>query len=150
MPLIQINPEKLVTAEDKFAQRKAAKIEAVKSFGDTIMQEGFPHDFGAPYGVQHLQTRNDTDRTNWLTSQAAYKAQIELGNGALPGATFRTAENNTLTLTFADAYMLLLQMAAWGAHLFQVSWAKQDEIRATEDDAALDAIDVESGWEYGA
>ena len=145
---LSINLAKLVTADDKFEERKAAKIEAVKKHGnDIIVGQGFPFDAGGALGIQHLQTRNNTDRTNWLTSQNAYQAQIALGNGAVEGATFRTAENNTVVMTFQQAYELLLAMAAWGAQLYQVSWSKQDAIRACTTQAELDAIDVAAGWE---
>jgi len=147
MANLSINLSKLVTADDKFVERRAAKIEAVKAHGESILQLGFPFDAGVELGVQHLQTRNSTDKTNWLTSQNAYNAQIAAGNGEYPGASFRTAENNTITLTFNDAAMLLLQMAGWGAQLFQISWAKQDAIRLTTNDAELDAIDITTGWE---
>lgn len=145
MSLLTINLDKLITPDQKFEERKAAKIQAVKLAGDTIMQVGFP--FETPeYGLQHLQTRNDTDRTNWLTSQAAYQAMIAMGQGDVPGAHFRTAENNTITRTFMEGYQLILQMAGWGAHLYGVSWAKQDAVRATTNDAELDAIVVGEGW----
>lgn len=146
MTQIVINLEKLVTAADKFEERKAIKIQAVKDAGEAIMQVGFPFDT-PEHGRQHLQTRNDTDRTNWLTSQAAYQAQVAFGNGDVLGATFRTSENNTITRTFNEGYQLILQMAAWGANLYAVSWAKQDAIRLCTTDAELDAISVENGWE---
>lgn len=126
--------------------RRQALKDRVKAIGDGILTAGFPHDFGD--GVQHLQLRNNTDRTNWLTSQAAYQAQVGAGQGGVAGAHFRTAENNVVTMTFLDGYMLLLSMAAWGAALYAVSWAKQDAIDAATTEAELDAIeaDLEVGW----
>lgn len=145
MPLLNINLDKLITADHKFEERKAARIQAIKKAGDAIMQVGFPFDT-PEHGLQHLQTRNDTDRTNWLTSQAAYQAQMAMGNGDVVGAHFRTAENNTISRTFAEGYALILQMAAWGAHLYGVSWAKQDQARAATNDAELEAISLDEGW----
>lgn len=145
MTQLTINLEKLITADDKFEERKAAKLTAIKNAGEAIMQIGFP--FETPeHGLQHLQTRNDTDRTNWLTSQAAYQAQVGAGQGAVVGAHFRTAENNTVSRTFLEGYQLILQMAAWGANLYGVSWAKQDAVRAATTDAELDAVSLTDGW----
>lgn len=145
---LTINLEKLVTPEHKFEQRKAEKVAAVEKHGDSIIiGQGYPFHAGEVLGVQHLQTRNNTDRTNWLTSQNAYQAQIAAGNGAVEGVSIRTAENNTVTMTFQEGYDLLLGMAAWGAHMYQVSWAKKDAIRACTTQAELDAIDPTEGWE---
>ncbi len=40
------------------------------------------------------------------------------------GAAIRTAENNIITMSFADAYTMLLGMAAWGQSLYAVSWGQ--------------------------
>ncbi len=127
-------------ATPTLAQRKASLKDRVKRIGDTKLTAGFAFDFGGDDGVQHLQLRDNTDRTNWLTAQAAYQAQVALGNGAVVGAAIRTAENDIITMSFADAYTMLLGMAAWGQSLYAVSWAKQDAIEAASDGDALDVI----------
>ena len=147
MTKIEIPIEKLITAEDKFEAYKDEKIELIKNVGNIILTSGFPYDFGPPYGVQHLQLRDDTDRTNWLTAAQGYQAQIALGNGDYPGATFRTAENNNITITFNQAYMVLMTMIGWGQHLFTVSWTKQDQVRACTTKTEVDAIDPNEGWQ---
>ncbi len=93
-----------------------------------------------------LQTRDIEDRTNWLTSQAAYSAAVAGGNGAVAGAVFRTAANETLTLTYAEGLAVLLDMAAWGKAIMGNSWALKDAVAAAADNAALAAIDIAAGW----
>jgi len=93
-----------------------------------------------------LQTRDLEDRTNWLTSQAAYSAAVADGNGAVAGAVFRTAANETVTLTFDEGLAVLLGMAAWGKAIMGNSWALKDAVAAAADVAAVAAIDLSAGW----
>ena len=83
---------------------------------------------------------------SWLTSQAAYGAAVAAGAGAISGATFRSAENITTVLTYAEGLGILLDMAAWAASVYGVCWSLKDAINACADDAALDGIDIETGW----
>lgn len=99
-----------------------------------------------PLSGHTLQTRDNTDRTNWLTSQAAYSAQVSAGNGAVVGASFRTAENDTITCSYSDGLNTLLMMAAWGSGLFGKSWKVKDQIDALTEVADVLAYDVVSGW----
>lgn len=93
-----------------------------------------------------LQTRDLTDRTNWLISQASYSAAVAAGQGAVEGAEFRTADNSTYTLSYSDGLAVLLAMAAWGAAAMSNSWPLKDAVNAAEDQTALDAVDIETGW----
>lgn len=123
-----------------------ARLAAVKAKHDALEQGGYRHDFGGAVGIQTLQVRNNTDKTNWLTAQALYSTQVALGNGAVVGATFRTAENNNITMSFSAALTVIQQMAAWGAGLAQVSWGKQDALRAAATLAEAYAVGIETGW----
>jgi len=134
------------TLEDMpLEDRKAAKIEAINAKLNDVLTGGFTVPSGDMAG-KVLQTRNLEDRTNWLISQASYSAAVAAGQGAVEGAEFRTADNSTYTLSFADGLNVLLGMAAWGAACMSNSWVLKDAARAAEDQAALDAVDVESGW----
>jgi len=126
-------------------ERKAALREAVNAKLDAILTGGYTVQSGAMAG-KVLQTRNLEDRTNWLVSQASYSAAVAAGQGAVEGAKFRTADNATYKLTFADGLAVLLAMAAWGTACMDHSWALKDAIAAAEDGAALDLIDIEGGW----
>jgi hypothetical protein len=125
-----------------------AQVDA-KLFSEFQLGFTVPDGIGAgPLAGHTLQTRGIEDRTNWLTSQAAYSAQVAGGNGALPGATFRDTGNTTVTATFAEGHMALLGMAAWGSNIFKRSWALKDALLAATTWSELDTIiaDLDNGW----
>lgn len=128
-------------------ETKTAKVAAINTLRDRAFREGFTvSNTGTALDGHVLQTRDIEDRTNWLTSQAAYAAAVTGGFGAAPGATFRTAANATVTLTFMQGMNVLLAMADWGKQIMGNSWALKDAIDAAEDGDALDAIDIGAGW----
>jgi hypothetical protein len=127
------------------AERKAAKRRAINTRRDRCFAAGYTPASG-PLQGHTLQTRDVEDRTNWLTSQAAYSAAVANGAGAVMGANFRTADNETVTMSYADGLGVLLGMAAWGAAVMGNSWSLKDAVDAAADDAALDAIDTGAGW----
>jgi hypothetical protein len=134
------------TLEDlPLEDRKAAKRDAVNAKLASILTGGYTVQSGDMAG-KVLQTRNLEDRTNWLVSQASYSAAVAAGQGAIENVRFRTSDNSTFTLTYADGLTVLLGMAAWGAACMDNSWALKDAIAAAEDATALDAIDIEQGW----
>jgi hypothetical protein len=93
-----------------------------------------------------LQLRNDRDRTNLLASKAIYKDEIDAGNGGVAGASFRTADNETITIKFSEGNATIQALGAWGKALLDNSWALKDAIAAASDQAELDAIDITVGW----
>lgn len=116
---------------------------------DMLLYQQFQGGFSPASGplLGHtLQVRDDNDRTNWLTSQAAYSAQVSAGNGAVLGANFRTAANETVNCSFADGLNTLLAMASWGAGLFGKSWTVKDQIAAIADAASVEAFDTAAAW----
>ncbi|MCO5164651.1 MAG: hypothetical protein M9939_26535 [Mesorhizobium sp.] len=128
-----------------FEMAKDAKIVAINARLNDVLTGGYTVETGTMAG-KVLQTRNLEDRTNWLISQASYSAAVAMGHGAVEGATFRTADNSTFTVTFAEGLSILLAMAAWGAAAMNHSWALKDAAAAAEDQTALDALDIETGW----
>lgn len=130
-------------------ERKERMRRAVAAELDKRLTAGYSHNFGGEIGVKILQTRNIDDRTNWMTSQASYSAAVAAGPevAAVMGANFRTEDNVNIVLSYADGLNVLLAMAAWGAALYARSWELKDTITAAADDAALDAIDITSGWQ---
>lgn len=127
------------------AERKAAMRSQINSKRGRLFAAGYAPASG-PLAGHTLQTRNVEDRSNWLTSQAAYSAAVAGGSGATMGANFRTAANDTVTTSYADGLAVLLAMAAWGAAVMGASWAHKDAVDAAEDHAALDNIDLGAGW----
>lgn len=73
-------------------------------------------------------------------------AAVAMGAGAVEDASFRTADNSTITLSYADGLAALLAMAAWGKAVMGRSWALKDAVAVAEDMAALAAIDIGAGW----
>lgn len=126
-----------VTALSGARERVAAKV--ARCMAGAFLA-GFPA-FG-----DRLQVRDVEDRTNWLTSQAAYTAQVAAGNGAAEGASFRTMSNQTVVVSYQEGLATLLGMAAWGAAIMQRSWALKDAIASATSLADLEEIDVEAGW----
>lgn len=125
---------------------KARKRGQVDLYLYARFQVGFAPTTG-PLTGHTLQVRDDTDRTNWLTSQAAYLAQINAGNGAVSAAEFRTADNVTITCSYSDGYSTLLGMGAWGKELMRKSWSLKDQINALTNPADVTAYDVAAAWE---
>jgi hypothetical protein len=127
-------------------EAKLAKNRAVTAKREAVFSAGYTPATG-PLAGHTLQCRDVQDRTNWLTSAVGYSAAVQAGAGNVAGATFRTQDNETVTITYAEAATVLLQgMQIWGADIMQRSWELKDEIDAAEDQAELDAIDVNTGW----
>lgn len=127
------------------AERKAALKADIEARAAQCFAAGFTPATG-PLAGHTLQVRDNDDRTNWLTSQAAYAAAVAAGAGALPEAVFRTTANVTVTVTYQDGLEALLAMAAWGKQVMGNSWALKDAVDAAADDAELDLIDIATGW----
>ncbi len=125
---------------------KALKNAAVTAKREAVFAAGFSPSTG-PLAGHTLQVRNEADKINWLTSATSYGAAVAAGAGGVSGATFRTMDNVTVTVTYAQGYQVIVQqMAAWGQAIMARSWALKDQIDATVDQAELDAIDIETGW----
>lgn len=132
---------------ERFAALKADKLTAVNARRDACFVAGFAvSGTDTALDGEVLQTRGIEDRTNWLTSQAAYAAAVAGGHGAVEGATFRTDSNQTITVTYATGLNVLLAMAAWGKSVMGRSWTLKDEAAAATTKAELDAINIETGW----
>lgn len=127
--------------------RKAAMILAINDKRDAIFIAGFTvSGTGTDLDGETLQTRDEGDKVNWLTSQAAYSAAVAQGAGAVSGATFRTTSNATVTLTYLQGLTVLLSMAAWGKDIMGNSWTLKDAVADSADEEALDEIDIGVGW----
>lgn len=128
-------------------ESKAAMTSAINDKRDALFLAGFTvTGTGTDLDGETLQTRDEGDKINWLTSQAAYSAAVAQGAGAVSGATFRTTTNATVTLTYLQGLTVLLSMAAWGKDIMGNSWTLKDAVASAADDEALDEIDLEAGW----
>jgi hypothetical protein len=123
------------------------KVRAVRRAEvDARLQQAFLAGFkpDGPLSGATLQVRNAEDRTNWLASAHAYGAAVAAGAGDIEGAEFRTAENETITVSFATGHQILLDMQAWGARLMACSWRLKDAVEEAPDFGAISAVDIES------
>lgn len=128
------------------ADAKVMKRGEVNNYLQGQFLGGFTISSG-PLAGSVLDVRDDTDRTNWLTSKDAYRDAIAAGYGDAPDqAVFRTATNETVSCTFNEAFAALQAMASWGKGLMGKSWALKDQINALTDAAAVLAYDVAAQW----
>jgi len=145
--IVPLTPEEVAALTPSLSEAKAAKKAAVMAHRDSIFNDGGYAVTTGTMAGQVLQCRTyGEDRTNWLTSQGAYKALIDSGQGTLVGAKFRTKANINFDLTYDEGYAVILAMAAWGSLVVARAWALCDLIDAAEDHAALDAIDITADW----
>ena len=109
--------------------------------------KGFSPETG-PLAGHTLQVRDMEDRTNWLASQVAYSAAIQQGAGDVAGATFRTADNTTVTCTYAEGAAALLAMQSWGASIMARAWELKDAALSAADIYDLAAVlgGIDEGW----
>jgi hypothetical protein len=129
------------------AEQKQALRDRINARRDACFAEGFiVSGSGTALDGKVLQVRGVEDRTNWLVSQGNYDRAIENGLGAVLGADFRTADNITITVTFAQGLSILTSMALWAKDVMGNSWVLKDAVEAAPDQTALDAIDDEAGW----
>ncbi len=127
----------------------SALREAKQREVDLYLEQQFLAGFSPRSGplVGHtLQVRNDTDRTNWLTSKDAYRDAIDAGFGNVVDADFRTAENETIVCTYQEGFDTLQEMAAWGKALMGRSWALKDAITLLTSADAIQSYDVSVEW----
>lgn len=126
---------------------KAQKLAQIASKLDDVLSSGYavPSTISTGLAGKVLQTR-ESDRTNWLASQAMYSAAIAAGHGADQIAVFRAADNSVSPITANEGAAVLLAMAAWGASMTRHSWTLKDAVSAATSAAAVAAIDETAGW----
>lgn len=146
------------TAEISLVERQAALLNAITAERDARNAEDFVWDFGStvavddfgaeePAGERALQMRPE-DQRNWAALQGQAVAAVM--NGApdhiMP---MRAGDNANIQTTAAETLAILAAMSARStANLFRGGRLKS-EVRAAvaaDDAAALDALDISTGW----
>lgn len=129
-----------------FQERKHQRKREIEAHMQDVFRLGYSPSTG-PLAGHTLQCRDTEDRTNWLTSQTSYMAAVQMGYGAVAGASFRTMANQTVTVTFQEGLDILTNgMAVWGKNIMARSWALKDEVEAAASFEVLEAIDIYAGW----
>lgn len=137
------------TLRNKTQEEFQSDKDIIKSEINRKLDEEFQKGFSVPFGAMQgkiLQTRNIEDRTNWLTSQAAYSAAVASGNGSIEGASFRTEDNLTFNISYSEGLDVLLTMAAWGKSIMSNSWALKDRVEEATTFQELNDININEGW----
>ncbi len=145
--LVEVAPEVLIIRQNIANQSRLVTFNnQVNARLQQAFLVGFPPSLPAFTG-KRLQVRDVEDRTNWLTSKSAYMDAIQAGHGAVVGASFRTMDNVTVTVSFTDGYSVLVEMAQWGRSIMANSWALKDAYRAAlEAGESTDGINIDAGW----
>ena len=127
-------------------ERKDAAMQELLRVERARYEQGFTYDFGLPIGQKTFQLRPwKDDKANWTLGLIECNGKIASGLGA---DTFhmRTMDNEIVATTYQKGQDALGAMLAWGKQMMMRKWSLADAIEAAPDDAALDLIDLESGW----
>lgn len=135
----------LAMAVPDVAGRKARMAEEIDAIWLTKHTAGYPHDFGAPYGVKVLQTR-ESDQPFWLALAQVSSIMVAQSMGDLPNGSIRTLDNANVPVTASEALAAMLGMQAYLGTILAYSWALKDQVANAADLEALDAIDITAGW----
>ena len=131
-------------AFDLAAARQAMQG-AVNARRDAVIAAGFQHNFGAAAGIRTLDQRSEADAINWLGLKGVADAMIADGRGADP-IGIRDAHDDTFSSSASVVSSAMVAMGVWRSSIIAHSWSLKDAIAAAEDEAALDAVDIEAGW----
>lgn len=127
------------------AELQAAKASAVNAKRDALIAGGYQHNFGGTAGIRTLDQRSAEDAINWLGLKGVADAMIASGNGAeLIG--IRDAGDETFSSSATVVSSAMVTMGIWRSTVIAHSWVLKDAITAAEDEAALEAVDIEVGW----
>ncbi|SCM71475.1 hypothetical protein KL86PLE_100227 [uncultured Pleomorphomonas sp.] len=129
--------------ESSLEDLRAAKIAAITAAADALLAAGAPVDGG-------LHVALDTDSRADLTAMASTAIAAATGSISWPDSYSQgwiSAENVRIPLATAAAGLTLAATVGdWYAALVQHRRDLKDAALAAEDAAALDAIDLATGW----
>jgi hypothetical protein len=121
------------------------KLEQITAAYDAFAAAGFPVTLEGV--AETLQVGRDVDRTNWLTVYGICLEGIAAGVGDVPGLIFlQTTSNRRYEMSFNEALAIIRDLRAWGLAAWANWNALKDAARSAENNAALNAIDVNAGY----
>ena len=125
---------------------RAAKLAAISATADALLATGAPIDGGLHVAL------DDGSRAD-LTAMSATATAAAAGSVAWPASYSRgwiSIENTRIPLaTPADGLALVASVGDFYAALVQHRRDLKDAVLAAENEEALDAIDITSGWPSG-
>ena len=134
--------ERVATLEDiPLADLKASKKAQADALCGTKMSAGYDHDFGAPYGVKRLQTR-ESDRPYWLALAQVSAVMVMAGQGASSAGAIRAEDNVNVPVTAQQALDAMLGMQTHLGVILAALWSIKDTIIAATDAAEVAAVDL--------
>ena len=134
--------ERVATLEDiPLADLKASKKAQADALCGTKMSAGYDHDFGAPYGVKRLQTR-ESDRPYWLALATAAQTALILGPPNASAGAIRAEDNTNVPVTASEALTAMMGMQAHLGVILASLWSIKDAIAAATTAAEVAAVDL--------
>jgi hypothetical protein len=128
-----------------FNAAKADRQAAVNSLRDEAIADGYRHDFDGTAGIRTLDQRSEADAINWLGLSAIADKMVATGSGSSM-LGLRDMNNSTFEASATVVAAAMAAMGQWRNAIMARSWELKDEIATAEDQAALDAIDIEADW----
>ena len=125
--------------------KRRNKLAAVNGRREAIIADGYQHNFGGSVGIRTLDQRGTEDAINWLGLKGIADSAIAAGQGSIMIA-IRDANDETFEASANVVYGAMVAMGQWRGAVMAHAWGLKDAIAAAEDQAALDAIDIDAGW----
>lgn len=144
--VIDMTPEEIAALAVTFEDRKAAKQAAIQAKVDALIQIGCPIEHNGPTLHVGMSDSSRADMTGMAaTAIAADSGQLPWPDSYAQG--WITEENVRIPLaTPADGLALAAVVGEYYACIRQNGRRLKDAALAAQDDAALDAVDIEEGW----
>lgn len=147
-PVVWIGTRKATKAEwalARLATARRAKNAAVGRLRETMIGAGFHYNFGDEIGLRAFDQRGASDEAAWARLQRLADALIAAGT---PEALveIKDARNERFHCSAQAASAAVTAMDVWRQDLLSHAWNLKDQIRQAPDQAALDAIDINSDW----
>ncbi len=140
----QVVEQAAIVTLESVKQARCLEVDALR---EAKLRQGYTFTRG---GATHvLQTRDDSDRTNWLGVLAGSQAMLMAGAGG-EALSIRTQDNATLTIPASDLMQVLLGALAHQSAIYAAGWAHKDTLgQITEDTGGIQAVqchDITTGW----
>lgn len=121
----------------------SVKKTEINSIRDTKLTSGFKFKHGDLSYT--LQTRDDNDRINWLGVLSAATSMVLAGKGE-ETTTIRTLENDTLTITYLESQILMLQTLQYQTDIYKAAWDHKDAVEKLMDKKLVKNYDCSINW----
>lgn len=129
-------------------EAKRTASNAVNALRDEKIAAGYTHNFGGTAGIRTLDQRSEADAINWLGLKAIADMMVANDQGG-ELLSIRDAGNATFSASAATVAGAIASMGIWRSGVLAHSWSLKDQIAASAEVAAVEAIDIQAGWSPG-